>query len=404
MHRCGPQKLRSGKDQIRMSPHPQMPNKKLIIATLLLLMTLACGPLYRLQEFNRQNQVTPTATSPTGKKNELNITEAFAKTQTLPGYRFEHQHILRHDDGQQTKQVTSGEVDSWGNARLVNQSPEGQSQEIYVVDDRVYEFAPEYQGWINLPDQPVSNNSIKNLTLVKNIVQLTTQAGTVPVQIKQETVLNRQTTRYSIADTVQTDQAQTDLRGTLWIENETGAVIKSELFLYNNSDSLPAEEFVLTINDIGDVDTITTPAPVVDPTVVVAATETAQIQLALPAKMNYRGEIIKFDVIPLQATRMLDLAPRQAEVVLMLNRLPGNLFLEDNLNPFLTQLREKLTLSIPEQNLVVTSAGYQLVDKNPINHTIKVSYIFNADLENQAHVELMIAGPGNPLVMPVPVE
>ena len=388
-----------------MSPHPQILKKKLIIATLLLLMTLACGPLYRLQEFNRQNQGTPTATSPTGKKNELNIAEAFARTQTLPGYRFEHQHILRDNDGRQTKHVTSGEVDSWGNIRLVNQSPEGQSQEIYVVDNRGYEFAPEYQGWINSPDHAdIDNSNIKNLTSVKNVIQLTTQAGTVPVQIKQETVLNHQTTRYSIADTVQSDQTRTDLRGTLWVDNETGAVIKSELFLYKNSDSLPAEEFVLTISNIGNVDTITVPSPVVDPTAAIAATETAQIQLALPAKMSYHGEIIKFDVIPLQATRMLDLVPRQAEVVLMLNRLPGNLFLEDSLNPFLAQLREQLTLSIPEQNLVVTSAGYQLIDKNPINRTIKVSYTFNADLENQAHVELIIAGSGNPLVMPVPVD
>jgi len=388
-----------------MSPRPQISKKKLIIATLLLLMTLACGPLYRLQEFNRQNQDTPTATSPTGKKNELNIAEAFARTQTLPGYRFEHQHILRDDDGRQTKQVTSGEADSWGNIHLVNQNSEGQPQETYIVDNRGYEFAPEYQGWVNSPDHAgVDNGNIKNLTSVKNVIQLTTQAGTVPLQIKQETVLNRQTTRYSIADTIQSNQAQTDLRGTLWVDNETGAIIKSELFLYYNSDSLPAEEFVLTINDIGNVETITAPSPVVDPTAAIAATETAQIQLALPAKMSYRGEIIKFDVIPLQATRMLDLAPRQAEVVLMLNRLPGNLFLEDSPNPFLTQLREQLTLSIPEQNLVVTSAGYQLIDKNPINRTIKVSYTFNADLENQAYVELIIAGPGNPLVVPVPVE
>lgn len=388
-----------------MSPHPQISRKKLIIATLLLLMTLACGPLYRLQEFNRQNQVTPTATSPTGKKNELNIAEAFAKTQTLPGYRFEHQHILRDNDDRQTNQLTSGDIDSWGNVHFVDQSPGGQAQEIFVVDDRVYEFSPEYQGWINSPEHPlIKNSSLVNLTSVKKIIQLTTHAGTVPIETKQETILNRQTTRYSVADTVQTDQTPVDLRGTLWVDDESGAIIKLDLFLYHNSDSLPAEEFVLAVNNIGNVDTITVPSPVVDPTTAAAATETAQSQLALPVKMNYQGEIIKFYIIPAQATRLLDSAPRQADVTLTLNRLPGNLFLEDSLDPFLAQLREQLTLSIPEQNLVVTSAGYQLVDRNPINRTIKVSYTFNADLENQTTIELIIAGPGNPLVVPVPVE
>ena len=388
-----------------MSPHPQIEKKKLIITTLLLLMTLACGPLYRLQEFNRQNQVTPTATSPIGRKNQLNIAEAFAKTQTLPGYRFEQRHIFRANDGRQSKQLTSGEVDPWGNVHRVNQSPEGQPQEIIVVDNRIYEFSPEYQGWINSSDdQLIGNSSLADLTSVKKIIQLTTQAGTVPLEVKQETMLNRQTTRYSIADTVQTDQTAVDLRGTLWVDEQTGAIIKSELFLYNNSDSLPVEEFVLTVDNIGNAETITVPSPIIDPMVAVAATETAQMQLALPARMNYRGEIIKFDVIPIQATRLLDTAPRQAEVALMLNRLPGSLFLEDSLDPFLAQLRGQLTLSIPEQNLVVTSAGYQLADKNPINRTIRVSYTFNADLENQAHVELIIAGPGNPLIMPVPVE
>ena len=387
-----------------MSPHPQISNQKLFIATLLLLMTLACGPLYRLQEFNRQNHITSTATLPTGKKNELNIAEAFAKTQTLPGYRFEHQHIFQDNDGQQTKQLNSGEIDSWGNVHLVNQSTEGQPQEIVVVDDHIYEFSPEYQAWINSPDDQFINSNIAELSSVKNIIQLTTHAGTVPIQVKQETVLNRQATRYSVADTIQTDQSPVDLRGTLWVDDQTGAIIKSELFLYHDADSLPVEELVLTVDNIGNVDTISAPSPIVDPTTAVAATETAQMQLALPARMNYQGEIIKFDIIPIQATRLLDSAPRQAEVVLMLNRLPGNLFLEESVNPFLAQLREQLTLSVPEQNLVVTSAGYQLADKNPINRTIKVSYIFNADLENQAHVELIIAGPGNPIVMPVPVE
>jgi hypothetical protein len=387
-----------------MSPHPQNAKKKFIIATLLLLMTLACGPLYRLQEFNRQNQVTPTATSPTGKKNELNIAAAFAKTQTLPGYRFEHQHIFRDDD-RQIKLATSGEVDSWGNLYLLDQSSEGQTQETFVIDDRVYEFSSKYQGWINSTDpSDLDDNIIADLTSVKKIIQLTTHAGTVPIEIKQETLLNRRTRRYSVADTVQSDQTQVDLRGTLWIDDETGAIIKLELFLYRDSDSLPAEEFILSIDNIGNVETITIPSPVVNPTTADAATETAQSQQALPAKMNYQGEIIKFDVIPMKAIRLLNSAPRQAEIVLMLNRLPGNLFLEESFDPFLAQLREQLTLSIPEQNLVVTSAGYQLADKNPINRTLKVSFTFNADLENQSHVELILAGPGNPIIMPVPVE
>jgi hypothetical protein len=399
-----------------MSPHPQKPKQKFTIATLLWLMTLACillalacGPLNRLQEFNRQNQKQLTGTTPASQNGNLNITDAYAKTQALPGYRFESRHIVQESAGHRIQQVIIGEYDIQGNAYILTQTPDDQESEVYLVDGNTYVYEPQYEGWVLSESQSVAEVSPIKLAPVQHLIQLTTQAGTAPVEMKQEILFNRPVTRYAIADTIQAlgnelDHSAIDLRGILWIDDETGAVIKSETFLYENAGSLPTQEFVLAVSAIGDIEPITAPTPVIDPIAIAAATATAQVQLVLPAKLDYGGEPISFEIVPQRALQTPDPSPRRAEVQLVLRRLPGNLFLEPDLEPFLVQLRQQLTLSIPQRNLIVTSSGFELADSNAINRALNVSYFFNADLEDFNHVELILSGQGNPLFVPVPVE
>jgi hypothetical protein len=236
----------------------------------------------------------------------------------------------------------------------------------------------------------------------------------------RETLLNQPVTRYAIADTVEAFGQEAaslplDLRGTLWIDDETGAVIKSEIFLYERENSQPAQEFIMEISEIGQIAPLTAPTPIVDPTAIASATATAQVQVVLPAKLNYQGEAVSFEIIPLRVSQAPDSSPLRAEVQLILRQLPEAIFQETSFEPFLGQLREQLTLSIPERNLIVTSNGFRLADSDgpdlagqdhltTENHTLEVFYFFNADLEDFSHVELILSGQGNPLFAPVPVE
>ena len=191
------------------------------------------------------------------------------------------------------------------------------------------------------------------------------------------------------------------MRGTLWIDDETGALLKSEILLYEGENPQPTQEFVLEISEIGDIAPIEIPSPVIDPVAMVAATATAQAWTILQAVLDYRGQQISFEVIPLQVTQVPDSSPRQAEVQILLRQLPDHLFTE--LEPFLAQLREQLTLSIPKRNLIVTSSGYRLENSHRDDQLVEVVYLFNADLEEFNHAELILSGTGNPQFVPVPV-
>ena len=88
---------------------------------------------------------------------------------------------------------------------------------------------------------------------------------------------------------------------------------------------------------------------------------------------------------------------------LVLRQLPPSIDSDPNLEAFLTQLEQQLKLSIPQHNLVVAGNGYR-VDKIDLPaHSVEVVYFFGVDLEDLAHVELILAGPGNPIVAAVPV-
>ena len=242
-------------------------------------------------------------------------------------------------------------------------------------------------------------------------MHLLTQFGAAPTESGHERLNNRPATRYRLGYVV-TEMAEIfgqeladsplDLRGTLWVDDETGVLLKSEILLYQGETNLPTQEFVLEISQINDLAPIEVPLPVVDPAAIVAATATAQAWTILDVRLDYRGEQVSFKVIPRQVTQIPNSSPRRAEVQLLLRQLPDNLFGE--LEPFLAQLREQLTLSIPKRNLVVTSSGYRLEISNRDEQIVNVVYLFNADLEEFSHAELIISGVGNPLFSPVPIE
>ncbi len=385
-----------------VSPRPQN-KKKIIIATLVLLMILACGSLDRLQTFNRQSQTQPTQTLP--KRNALNIAQAYAKMQTLPGYFFENRQVVRDSRGHQTEQIVSGEVDAQGNLHFFNRDFEGRQQEIYIIEPYVYVFEPEFQGWMTTPRNEWAGGShFTELPAIQELIQLTTQTKAAPIKENAGIILDRPSTRYTVAGTIQMNNRPVELRGTFWIDDETDALIKAETFFYRNSGSLPDREFTLTISQIGATEPIRAPMPVIDPTAATGAEATAQALVIFPAKINYRGEVIHFELMPVRVTHLSNTAPRQAKVEFLLRGLPDSLFVEKNAESFLAQLKEKLTLSIPEQNLIITSSGFEFNTPYPDSQTLQISYFFNADLENLDHVEVILAGPGNPLFMPVPVE
>jgi hypothetical protein len=143
---------------------------------------------------------------------------------------------------------------------------------------------------------------------------------------------------------------------------------------------------------------------VVDPLAIVAATATAQAWTVLPVELEHQGTLINFEVIPLQITQTPTEPSGQAEVRLILKQLPDHLFLGAKLEPFLVQLRHQMTLSLPRENLVVTSSGFRLDSSDSKEHRADVLYFFNADLTGFSHAELIIAVQGNPLIAPVPVE
>jgi hypothetical protein len=134
------------------------------------------------------------------------------------------------------------------------------------------------------------------------------------------------------------------------------------------------------------------------------ATATALVQTVLPAKLNYQGQPVDFEIVPLRVKQVPDSSPRSGEVRLVLRQLPDSLFQEASFEPFLAQLRERLTLSIPERNLIITSSGFRLEERDSKNRTLEVLYFFNADLEDLRYVELILSGQGNPIFAPVPVE
>ncbi len=382
-------------------------------AALLSFVILACGPLDQWQQVSRQQEAVATSSARLGANNPL-IVGAFQKMQALPGYRLESGRVVHHQDSQQTSYTVIDEYDARGNRHTRIDTSVDRPGEFFVVDGHTYLYEPQYGGWTDagtvFPTSLYPDGAGISLT---TLTQLLTQIGAVPVKASQDRVNDRTATRYRLRYVVteiaealgqELNDPSLDLRGNLWIDDETGALLKLELLLFETDASQPTQEFTLAVSNIGQVEPIAAPAPVIDPMAIVSATATAEAWTVLTVELDYRDQTLSFELIPLRVTQTPASSPRRAEVQLFLRQLPDFLFKGANLEPFLAQLRHQLTLSLPRRNLVVTSSGFRLDKSDSQNLEAEVIYFFNADLEDFSHAELVIAGKGNPLFAPMPVE
>jgi hypothetical protein len=385
-----------------------MPHKHLKpnigLAGLVLLALLACGPLDRLQQLNNQQRAAATGAALLSRDAGV-LAAAFEKLNSLPGYRLESRHLSRDPSGQAVSLVVITQTDVQGNIHRQSRSSDGPIEETFVVNGRAYRFDPHYSGWVDagaaaLPE-PVS-------TL--ELAYLLTQVGAVPAQTSPETIQGRAATRYRLAY-VATELGKLfglppanpspEVRGQVWVDNETGALLKAEILVYGDASGQPGRELALEVSRIGRVAPIEAPAPVVNPTAVVAATATAQAATALAVSLTYKDSPVNFELAPLEARQTPASSPRRVELELEVRALPAPVFKE--LEPFLAQLGQALTLGLPRRNLIVTSSGYRLLASRPTERTVKIVVFFNADVEDFSHVELAFSGRGNPLYAPVPV-
>lgn len=401
--------------QVQSDVMHRLQNSQIIILALLLL--LACGPLNQLQELNRKGRALATGVAILGNGNYLAF-EAYEKLNQLPGYRLESRNTIRDSAGNLSTYSIISRYDANGNVHTLIQTADGRQHEIYVVDGHTYTFEAKYNGWVdmgNIPPEeaPHPNSAIPTAwRQFSNPIQLLSQFGAVPTEAGQETLQNRPTTRYTLeyvaADLAQTfgnppNRATADLHGTLWVDNQTGALLKSEIFFYATNARQPSHEFLLETSQIGGIEPITTPEPVVNPAAVASATATAQAWSVLQMQLNYQGAPIAFKVVPLEIDPAANGIDRNAQMHLVLRQLPQEVLAQADVEPFLTYLGQQLTLSIPRHNLVVTSSGFQIENVDTQKRSIEVIYQFEADLKDFSHVELILTGTGNPVFAPVPV-
>lgn len=390
----------------------------ILIVSLFLWATLACGPLSHWQESGQPEEISKINTLSVVETEDL-LSRAYEKIERLPGYRLESHKTTRNKAGGQTTQTQIRQQDAGGNIHLVTEMPDGQQSEIYLVEGHSYMFDAEHQGWVDLsdaaqtefqhPDQAPQTDS----NLSEELRQLLTQFATIPAKGGRETIGRRVTTRYELqpilADLAgvfdhELTGAPVELRGSIWVDRQTGALLKSEVRLYEPEASQPVQEYRFEITEIGQVAPITIPEPVLDLPAIAAATATAQAWNSLEVELSYQDEAINFEITPVRVTQISNSSPRKAEMHLLLSQLPAHLFADTDPEAFLAQLREHLSLSIPKHNLIVTSTGFSLQNSDVQEHTLEVLYFFNVDLEDFSHVELILSRPGNPFFVPVPVE
>ncbi|MEM7343868.1 MAG: hypothetical protein AAF485_06465 [Chloroflexota bacterium] len=388
---------------------------------LIILVTMACSPLTQLRTLTQSQEQQDLATRTTIINENSNLAiEAYNHLSLLPGYRQEMLITWRDGSGALVNQLVTTRYDTMGQSHTLYQLQEDGYHEFYVIDEQTYTFNPPHQGWVNLGSispiaayQQEQNLGPAGLWLTDNPFQLLTQLGVIPTQVGQEIIEGRAVIRYElqpimaeIAEIVgQTSlTAPTNVNGTLWLDNETQAVIKAEIFVYDQESTQPSQTVSLQIHDIGAIEPIVQPSPIIDINAVVAATSTAEAWVAFPIEIIYKGTPIPFEMVPLNVAVVPNSSPSSLQVYLVLRQIPNDLMTDLHIEPFLAQLRQQLTLSIPEENLIVTSSGFELGQYEAASNTLNVSFFFNAALETQNHIELIVAQAGNPLFVPIPVE
>ena len=213
-------------------------------AALLSVVALACGPWDRLWEANRQQRAAATSAVIIRNSSQL-AANAYNKIEMLPGYRLESRHLVRDEStGRETSQVITKTLDGAGNFHLQTENADGTQTELYFVDGHTYLFDQQYQGWVDSgAGSPAEVQPAGEISMADSMHRLA-QFGATPTQSGHETLNDRPATRYRLSYVVAEmaelfDQELAgpsfDLRGTLWVDDETGVLLKSELLLYEDN-------------------------------------------------------------------------------------------------------------------------------------------------------------------------
>jgi hypothetical protein len=381
------------------------------VTVALLMFILACGPLSQLQTLNQKGRALATGVAVVGQ-GDYAAFEAYQKLNQLPGYRLENRAIFRDSAGVRSVFTSLSEHDAQGNIHIVSLSPDGRQDETFLIAGQTYVFEPKYNGWVNVTGVSGQTGQPAGVNQISRSIQLLAQFGAVPTPAGQEPIQGRPATRYKL-EYIAAELAQAlsnrpatspvKLQGTLWVDNQTGALLRSELLFYESDARQPSQEFFLEVSDIGAIAAIGPPAPIVNPEAVVAATATAQAWTVQQVNLNYKNTPVAFELIPLEAGQLSADPTPKAQVNIMLRRLPPDFNLNTDLEPFLKFLQQQLSLSIPRQNLVAPSNNFQLESADEQNDTAQAAYFFEVNLGDYNHVELIIANPGNPIFVAVPV-
>jgi hypothetical protein len=371
------------------------------------LLGLACSPLDSVVSFTQRRQTLATAEAIVNQGDYLALNAA-DKLHKLPGYTLEGHHLSRDRDGNSASYQLTITQDAAGNSHTIQQMPTGQRYEMYMVAGSHYYFDPLQQGWVTSEGGSEPANTLQaNFPL-----PWLRQMGAVPMEAGQETIAGRPAIRYNLNfvtpqllnaldGTITAAPGKT--QGTIWVDEETGALLKFEmLFFESNNSTQPEQEFKLEVSQVGGIAEIDAPAPppASGPLLVPAATATAQARAALQVTVTFQGQPITFSLIPVAVQQT---SPDSATLQLILQQLPAPLLSEPQLSAFLQMVGAQLTLSIPQKNLTTTSNTFQIEATNPDLAEMQVSFLFNADVLEFEHVELIVSGNGNPIFAPVPV-
>jgi len=382
---------------------------QLITAGMALLL-LACAPANRLAELSRDGRALATSVAIVNQ-GDLTVLSAYKRLDKLPGYRLESHHITKNGTDIASTVVVISEHDVKGNHHTTTQTPDGQLHEIYQVGGHNYAFSPHYNGWVDTATDQAG--TYRSAPQINNPHQWLEQFGVIPVETGRETIQARFAIRYKLQDVV-TQLAEgtgnapagdtSKLRGTLWVDEETGALLKSEILLFEDESRQPVQELLLAVTNIGNIQPILPPSPIANPGQIVSATATAQAWSVLQVTFNFQGQSHNFELVPVNIRQTsTGTNGNSAEMTLILRNLPANLLVEPERERFLTQLGAQLSLSIPKHNLTTNSQNFRLENKDISNQSLEVVYIFDAILEDFRLVEMILASPGNPIFAPVPV-
>lgn len=374
-----------------MTLAPQMQFLKFVVIGLL----LGCGSFGQLAQLSSSGPAVATGVALVDA-GEFSVLAAYQNLDKLPGFHLQAEQAITTENGETSTLTVTRTQDAAGNRHTTSSAGDDVLHEDYVIDGQTYAFNRQYDGWVVGPTSVEALDGPHRWLL---------QMGVVPVEAGRETLEARSATRYRLnylLPKLAEAQGQADLpkiSGTLWVDDETGALLKSDIQIVESGQA--RQKYTITVTQIGQIAPLQAPTPVVSPGGIAAATATAQAWSTLQTGINYQGRRVEFELVPVDVSQQANSAT--AEMHLLLRNLPPELLQAPEPAPFLTQLGARLQLSIPQNNLSVASTNFTVENTNPAERSITVTYLFNADLEAFNHVELILANAGNPVIAPVPV-